>query len=314
MLCYEKPEHEDSKDELNAPEDTRPYIRVIAAQPDSFEENSLDAVTIKEHERCLPRDYRLDFVADEDLFFILGPKDIIKASQRSFDDHIKWLIERSEFEEALDELKSSSSQKEAKIFTYQVVALKYIEFLIVSKQYKEAADWCSKIKLDVRNWEEKILIFAKDGKLEEIYEKIPSSQPTLSPVIYEKVLNEFLRLRNYHVFKYLITKWPCDIYDLKCITSVVLDVQSKDNNQTLLKSLAILYEYQKLLDKSFVIYINLGDQAVFDFLVKHNLYECAFENIIQLIELDKDKAIGVLVDNVDKLPVKRCLLYTSRRG
>ena len=82
-------------------------------------------------------------------------------------------------------------------------------------------------------------------------------------------------------------KWPCDIYDLKCITNAVLDVQRKDNSRVLLESLAILYEYQKLLDKSFVIYISLADQAVFDFLVKHNLYECAFENIIPLIELDQ---------------------------
>ena len=44
--------------------------------------------------------------------------------------------------------------------------MKYIEFLIASKKYKEAADWCSKITLDVKNWEQKILIFAKEGKLE----------------------------------------------------------------------------------------------------------------------------------------------------
>lgn len=48
------------------------------------------------------------------------------------------------------------------------------------------------------------------------------------------------------------------------------------------------YEYQKLYEKSFVIYINLGDPVVFDFLVRHNLFECAFENIIDLINLNKE--------------------------
>jgi hypothetical protein len=101
------------------------------------------------------------------------------------------------------------------------VALKNIDFLISEKKYKDAADWCCKISLGSKNWEEKILIFAKEGKLEvkfnkgldfmrslsstykfilkEIFEKIPSSNPTLSPVVYEKVLNEFLRLKNYQV-------------------------------------------------------------------------------------------------------------------
>lgn len=48
------------------------------------------------------------------------------------------------------------------------MALKYIDYLIMSKQYKEAADWCSKITLTSKNWEEKIVIFAKEGKLDVI--------------------------------------------------------------------------------------------------------------------------------------------------
>ena len=165
--------------------------------------------------------------------------------------------------------------------------MKYIEYLLFTKNYVDAADWCIKITLDSQNWEEKILIFAKEGRLEDIYDKIPSSNPTLTPAIYEKVLNEFLRLKNYKILKYLINKWPCDIYDLKCITNAVLDAQQIDKSQILLQTLAILYEYQKLFDKSFVIYIGLSDQTVFEFLVKHNLYKCAFENIISLIALNR---------------------------
>merc|ERR1712127_444389 len=120
------------------------------------------------------------------------------------------------------------------------------EYLLFSKQYTEAADWCSRIILDSKNWEEKILIFAKEGKMDEIYEKIPSSNPRLSPAIYEKVLNEFLRLKKYQIFKTLIKKWPCDIYDVKCITNAVLDIQRIDQSQILLESMAILYEYQRL--------------------------------------------------------------------
>lgn len=68
-------------------------------------------------------------------------------------------------------------------------------------------------------------------------------------------------------------------------------------------------------------------------MVKHNLYECALENIIRLIELNKDvsllffflkflqlnnsiylqKAIAILVDNIEKLPIKRVVDELSKK-
>ena len=114
-MCTEKPEEASSS---NAPADNRPFVRVIEFQPDSFEEISIDAVTIKEFEKCLPRDYRLDYVPDEDTFFILAPRDVIKVNERLFDDHISWLIERSRFEEALEDIKNSPSK--AVVYSYQV--------------------------------------------------------------------------------------------------------------------------------------------------------------------------------------------------
>ena len=151
----------------------------------------------------------------------------------------------------------------------------------------------------------KVIIFAKEGRLDAIHERIPTQPDTarLSAVIYEQVLNEFLRGKQFVIFQLLILKWPSDLYDVKCITQAVLDAQRRHGDDAiLLKSLAILYEYQKQFDKSFVIYINhLNDPAVFDFLHKHNLYECAFENVTRLIGLNKDKAIALLVENTDKL-------------
>jgi hypothetical protein len=115
--------------------------------------------------------------------------------------------------------------------------------LLSAKQYKEASEWCSKISLSSSDWEARILIFAKEGKLDEVFEKIPSSNPTLTPAIYEKVLNEFLKLRNYQIFKYLVTKWPCDVYDLECITNAVEMVKQREENRVLLESLAVLYVF-----------------------------------------------------------------------
>jgi hypothetical protein len=100
-------------------EDSRPHVRVIQAHPDSFEEVSFDAVTIKDYEKNLPINYRLDFIAEDGIYFILSPKDVIKAIPRSFDDHIRWLMDRSSFELALDEIKNAP-QNAPKLYTYQV--------------------------------------------------------------------------------------------------------------------------------------------------------------------------------------------------
>ena len=47
--------------------------------------------------------------------------------------------------------------------------MNYIDYLIMSKQHKTAAEWCSKIKMSAKTWEEKILIFAKEGKLDVFF-------------------------------------------------------------------------------------------------------------------------------------------------
>ena len=94
-------------------------IQVIQAHPDTSEEISLDAVTIKDFERNRPVDYRLDFIIEEGSYFIVSPKDVIKAVPRSFDDHIRWLMENYEFEQALDEI-NKAPPNTAKIYTHQV--------------------------------------------------------------------------------------------------------------------------------------------------------------------------------------------------
>ena len=153
---------------MGIPEDPRPHVRLIRVHPDSFKEISVDVFTIKDFEKNRPSDYRLDFIEEDGLFFILGPKDIIKAMPRSFDDHIKWLIERNNFEKALDDIKNAELNS-LKLYNYELVALNYIEYLIFSKEFKEAAEWCSRIALSSKHWEEKILIFAKEGQLEVCY-------------------------------------------------------------------------------------------------------------------------------------------------
>jgi uncharacterized protein YjaG (DUF416 family) len=79
---------------------------------------------------------------------------------------------------------------------------------LYTKQFEEAAKWCAKIlneskitdeKILEKIWEEKIIIFAKESQLEAIADTIPSSNPTLAPALYEKILSELLTTKNYKV-------------------------------------------------------------------------------------------------------------------
>jgi hypothetical protein len=79
-------------------EDRRPVLRIIKPFPDYYEEFSVDLINVKDYEKNKCCDYCLDYLMDENMFFIVCPKDIAVAKPRTFDDHIDWLIGRQEYE------------------------------------------------------------------------------------------------------------------------------------------------------------------------------------------------------------------------
>ena len=76
----------------------KPVLRIIKPYPDYYEECSVDLISIRDYEKNKCYDYRLDFLRDENTFFVVCPKDIAVARPRTIDDHIDWLIERQKFE------------------------------------------------------------------------------------------------------------------------------------------------------------------------------------------------------------------------
>lgn len=44
----------------------------------------------------------IDYLPDEQCFFILSPSDIVKAERRDYDDHIDFLINKKKFDEAIE--------------------------------------------------------------------------------------------------------------------------------------------------------------------------------------------------------------------
>lgn len=73
-------------------------VRILKAYPDYYEECSVDLIDVRNSDKNKCCDYRLDFIQEENMYFIVSPKDIVVAKPRNMDDHIKWLIDHQKFE------------------------------------------------------------------------------------------------------------------------------------------------------------------------------------------------------------------------
>lgn len=62
----------------------------------------------------------------------------------------------------------------------------------------------------------------------------------------------------------------------------------------------MLYSYEKKYDKSLSTYLSLRNKDVFTLIEKHKLHAMIHDMIVELMQLDSEKAIALLLDN--KIP------------
>eukprot|EP00112_Aurelia_sp_Birch-Aquarium-sp1_P017987 Seg4227.1 transcript_id=Seg4227.1/GoldUCD/mRNA.D3Y31 product="Vacuolar protein sorting-associated protein 41" protein_id=Seg4227.1/GoldUCD/D3Y31 len=294
---------------------SRPQLLILSPQGlETYIESSTDALSIRGFEEYHSNNYFLENVQEESLFYIVSPKDIVLARPRDMDDHITWLMERDMFEEAL----ADAVKHEHLLKTHNVLRIwkQYMNNLIEAKKYKEAASLCKKIIGDNKDlWEEEVYRFAKHRQLKAITPLIPYKKPRLSHTIYEMILNEYLQT-DVVGFQNLIKEWPSDVYRSETII-YVLSSKSKEepNNKILLQTLGTLYAQEKKYGKGLAIYLKLGDAGVFDMIDEHNLVEFVKDKILNLMEIDDNKAVKLLIDNIETINVEhvvRQLLLNKR--
>uniref|UniRef100_A0A803VQ59 Vacuolar protein sorting-associated protein 41 homolog n=1 Tax=Ficedula albicollis TaxID=59894 RepID=A0A803VQ59_FICAL len=90
----------------------RPRLDIVQPLPESCEEISSDALTVRGFQENECRDYHLEYSEGESLFYIISPRDVVVAKERDQDDHIDWLLEKKKYEEAL--MAAEISQKTIK--------------------------------------------------------------------------------------------------------------------------------------------------------------------------------------------------------
>uniref|UniRef100_A0AAY4C1E3 Vacuolar protein sorting-associated protein 41 homolog n=1 Tax=Denticeps clupeoides TaxID=299321 RepID=A0AAY4C1E3_9TELE len=278
----------------------RPRLDIIQPLPESCEEISSDALTVRNFKDNECRDYRLEHSEGEPLFYIISPKDIVVAKERDQDDHIDWLLDKKKYEEAL--LAAEISFKNIKRHDVQKIGMAYINHLVENGDYDAAARKCQKVLgKNMELWENEVYRFKTIGQLKAISQYLPRGDLRLRPVIYEMILHEFLKT-DYEGFAMLIREWPGELYNNMTIVQAVNDHLKKDpSNETLLKTLAELYTYDQRYDKALEIYLKLRHKDVYQLIHKHNLFSSIEDKIVLLMDFDKEKAVDMLLDNEDKI-------------
>ena len=278
----------------------RPQLMVFDPA-DNYRLISTDLLSIRGHEEHKPKDYQLEYLYDDKHYFIMSPKDIVLGKPRDEDDHIEWLLDHKQFEQALEQ--TEKQQKVLKKYSYLGVGKRYLEFLLASEQYSQASQLCTKIfGTDKNLWQEVIIKFAKLKQLKVIAPHLPSGELNLDAAIYEMILFDFLKTDVEGFLKY-VRQWPSDLYNLSAVVNVVIEeLLLQPDNQTLLRALATLYTYQRKYDKAMAMYLKLCHKDVFSLIKQHRLFKAVHDKILALITLDQQSAIQLFLDYQDELP------------
>ena len=278
----------------------RPQLMVFDPA-DNYRLISTDLLSIRGHEEHKPKDYQLEYLYDDKHYFIMSPKDIVLGKPRDEDDHIEWLLDHKQFEQALAQ--TEKQQKLLKKYNYLGVGKKYLDFLLGSDQFSQASLLCTKIfGTDKNLWQEVIIKFAKLKQLKVIAPHLPSGELSLDPAIYEMILFDFLKSDVEGFLKY-VRQWPCDLYNLSAVVNVVIEeLLAQPDNQTLLRALATLYTYQRKYDKAMAMYLKLGHKDVFSLIKQHRLFKAIHDKILALMTLDQQSALQLFLEFQAELP------------
>uniref|UniRef100_A0A182NF47 Fructose-1,6-bisphosphatase isozyme 2 n=1 Tax=Anopheles dirus TaxID=7168 RepID=A0A182NF47_9DIPT len=276
----------------------RPILCVLQYNASDYIEICTDSLSMRGYEEYKCDDYHLDCLIDENQYFIVSPKDVVVANLYETDDRVQWLIEHGKFEQAMDVIVKHGGK-----YSLITVARLYLDHLLSLQQFDEAARLCQRVfGTDRQLWEEEVYKFVKVKQLRSVSSYIPISDACkLNPHVYEMVLYEYLQL-DPAGFLRLVKEWPPGLYNTKAVINAVNDHFNKKDANILLEALAILYTHEKEFDRALTMYLKLQHKDVFELITTYNLYAMVKDCIVQLIELDSDRAIAMLLK--DKIPAE----------
>ena len=202
----------------------RPELRIL--ERETGDQRCCDMLPVFGYEMCNAFDYSLESdrgnqteepqdqsTVEEEAelpilpsLYIISPKDIVVATPRTVDDHIKWALEHGQYEKALEI--AEHAEPPLPPAQYQMLATRYLGHLVKEKQFRTAASLCTRLlRKDRDMWQQSVLLFAKAGELREIGPYVPGVDVQLEQSTYEMILAAFLDEGDDVGFRDLISKW-----------------------------------------------------------------------------------------------------------
>lgn len=193
--------------------------------------------------------------------FIHSPYDCVAAVKRGLADHLAWLEERAQYEEAwnlvdehpeavsstndhTDSLPSTPARSQTSLVeffaddsasmttvgpaTYSVAAKEkrrigelWVEQLIAANDWEKAGEVCGKVLNTSSRWEHWIWIFAKNHKFDEITPHIPVNIRPPLPSLVYEVILGHYVARDRLRFKELLDQWPTELFDTSSVAAAI---------------------------------------------------------------------------------------------
>ncbi|CAO3637448.1 unnamed protein product [Cunninghamella blakesleeana] len=280
---------------------SRPELHILDQHTN--EEVSVDVLPLNGYEHYQANDYALGFLMEEDMFYVMGPKDLFVAKPRGLDDHIEWLLEHEKYGEALNAARNAAlsygTTKDednngieiingTKDLNVRDIGETYLNWLVKENKYEDAAKECKDILGDDKDaWEAWVFKFSEEGQLGAITKYIPIKNPQLSDTVYEMVLLWYMENDQKGLLD-TIHKWPHDLYIISNIINAVEGYLANDqNNEILLEVLADLYDYNKRPDMAIEYNLRLRRPNAFEIIQEYNMFDAVKDKAVLLMEFDQ---------------------------
>ncbi|MCO5579749.1 hypothetical protein L7F22_033609 [Adiantum nelumboides] len=197
------------------------------------------------------------------------------------------------------------------------VGSRYLDHLILERQYAQAAALCPKLlRGSAAAWERCVFQFAQLRQLPALAPYIPTSNPQLRDTAYEIVLNALITNPAFHKQALsIIQTWPSAIYSVPAITTAIeLQLSTSAKSPLLQEALAELYLLTNQYEKALALYVELLQPKVFDFIKEHNLYDSVHDKVLPLMQIDGERAVALLVQHLSSIPPAEVVSQLQRAG
>ncbi|CAM6096608.1 unnamed protein product [Calypogeia fissa] len=302
----------------------RPEVRILTWQN---EELATDALSIHGYEHYKAKDYVLAYApfsgsssaggqwaeGFEPLYYIVSPKDVVIGRPRDAEDHVAWLLQHGWHEKALEAVEAGTGRTEL----MEEVGSKYLDHLVLERQYAQAASLCPKLlRGSAAAWERWVFHFAHLRQLPVLAPYIPISNPQLRDTVYEVVLNALLTNPAYHaLLLQTIQSWPPNLYSHSAIiTAIQLQLSTSSKTDALKEALGEFYVMDGEYSKAFAIFVELGMRDVFQFIEDHDLHDAVHDKVVPLVRLDAKRTVSLLIQQSNRITAAEVVSQLRKSG